>query len=99
MTFGARELKAAFQGQATILIVAGAAEFRGYKDEESADVLAASGEFTAQAVRRSCLLITAEIPAAVVEEAEITIDGVDAQVRQLVPLDDGALTRLIWVPA
>lgn len=99
MTFGERELRAALRGRASVPIVAGAASFRGYRDEESADVLTAGGEYTAQAVRRSLLLLTAEIPAAVVEEATITIEGVDAVVRQLVPLDDGALTRLIYVVA
>lgn len=99
MTFGGRELKAALNGLASVPIVVGGNAVRGYRDEESADVLSAGGEYTAQAVRRSLLLITVEIPAAMVEEAEITIEGVSAIVRQLVPLDDGALTRLIYVPA
>lgn len=99
MGFGDRELQAALGGPLSVLLVAGAVAFRGFRDEESADVLTAGGEYTAQVVRRSLLVRTAEIPSGVVVEAVLTIDEEAAIVRQLVPVDDGALTRIIYVPA
>jgi hypothetical protein len=97
--FGDRELRAALQGPGTVQVTIGADSFQAFRDEESADVLTAGGEYTAQTVRRSVVAFTAEIPASVVVDADVVIDGVDAKVRQVVPMDDGAVSRIIYVKA
>lgn len=80
-------------------MVIGSTPFKGFRDEETADVLTAGGEFSGQVRRTSVLAITADIPATVVADADITIDGVDCKVRQVVPVDDGAVSRIIFVKA
>jgi len=99
VSYGERELRAAFSGRDAVEIVIGGSSFQGFRDEESADVLNAGGEYTSQVSRRSVLAITADIPTTVIVDADCTIDGVDAKVRQVVPLDDGALSRIIFVKA